>query len=241
MVLSGRTRGWLIWAGVICLIVALRVGCLVYERSRPFPQKKVTQKHPDEDQLVVVPKFHMDDYASTRQLIGRTLWIKLGYSTEYFPISEGGQARITVRHLFLPLEKFVVDEVVESSLSRYEKGKQVLLLFQKEDKRYGTVAGFYHAAQESYDMQLDELFYLKDPHELYDHWNSDDWLTIERHQLAPGMTLTQVFFSLGLGRLVMTEAGGISLYEFARHPGGGPGRTRVRFQESRVKKFEVLD
>ena len=89
-------------------------------------------------------------------------------------------------------------------------------------------------------MQLDELFYLKNPRELYAHWDEDAWRKIEEHSLEPGMTLTQALLSLGFGRLVTTQAGGIQLYEFTRKPGGEPGKTRIRFLEGRVKEFRVV-
>ncbi|MSO22680.1 MAG: hypothetical protein EXQ58_05375 [Acidobacteria bacterium] len=89
-------------------------------------------------------------------------------------------------------------------------------------------------------MQLDELFYLKNPRELYAHWDEDAWRKIEEHSLEPGMTLTQAMLSLGIGRLVTTQAGGIQLYEFTRKPGGESGKTRIRFLDGRVKEFKVV-
>ena len=89
-------------------------------------------------------------------------------------------------------------------------------------------------------MQLDELFYAKNPRELYSHWDPNSWSKIEQHLLEPGMTLAQAVFSIGFGRLVTTEAGGIHLYEFTRMPGGEHGKTRVRFLDGRVKEFEVV-
>ena len=72
------------------------------------------------------------------------------------------------------------------------------------------------------------------------HWDKDVWSKIEHHSLEPGMTLAQALFSLGYGRLVTIEAGGIQLYEFTRKPGGEVGKTRVRFLDGRVKEFKVL-
>jgi hypothetical protein len=84
MALSEAARRWLLWAGVVAAILALRVGCVLYDRSRPFPQKAVVERPIDRDRLVVVPKFYVEDFASARQLVGKTIWVKLGYAT---PIS----------------------------------------------------------------------------------------------------------------------------------------------------------
>jgi hypothetical protein len=241
MAMSGTARRWLLWSGIVILILALRVACVIHERSRPFRQKPVAQKRLEPDHLVVLPKFYVEDFQSARQLAGKPLWVKLGYSTEYFALAESGQAkRSAPRHTFVPLERLTVEEVVERPIHGQNKDKEVWLIFRKEGKTYATVAGFYNSEQERYQMQLDELFYLRDPRELYSHWGEDVWRKIERHQLEPQMTLNQTFLSLGFGSLVMTEAGGVHLYQFGRKPGGEPGKTRVRFLEGRVKEFEVM-
>jgi hypothetical protein len=240
MVLSETARRWLIWAGCVALIIAFRVGCVLYQRSRPFPQKPVAQKRIEQDHLVTLPKFYMEDAQAVRQLIGRPLWVKLAYSTKYFPVSQSRPATKAVDYRpFLPLEKFTVQEVIEKPIGR-TRDKEIWLLFRREDGTFATVAGLYDSEQARYQMQLDELFYSKDPRELYTHWGPDVWKKIERHELEPQMTLNQVFLSLGYGNLVMAEAGGIQLYQFERKPGGEPGRTRVRFLEGRVKEFEVI-
>jgi hypothetical protein len=49
--------------------------------------------------------------------------------------------------------------------------KEVLLRFQREGQAWLTLARVYDARAERYEMQLDELFYLKNPRELYAHWD----------------------------------------------------------------------
>ncbi|MSO22679.1 MAG: hypothetical protein EXQ58_05370 [Acidobacteria bacterium] len=85
MALTETAQRRLLWAGVVALIFVLRVGCVLYERSRAFPQKAVVERPIDRDRLVVVPKFYVEDFASARQLVGETVWVKLGYETAYFP------------------------------------------------------------------------------------------------------------------------------------------------------------
>lgn len=240
MVLSESARRWTMWAGVVTLIVALRVGCVLYERSRPFPQKPVAQRRVEPDHLVVIPKFYVEDFRSARQLVGKPLWVKLGYSTEYFPVGQFQQAvESSQRQAFLPLEKFIVEEAVERPIRGQRKDKEVWLMFRKDGITCATVAGIYDSEAARYQMQLDELFYPKHPREFYTHWGEEIWEKIEKHQLEENMTLNQVVLSLGYGSLVMTEAGGIQLYQFGRKPGGEPGKTRVRFLDGRVKEFEV--
>jgi hypothetical protein len=240
MALSEAAHRWLLWAGVVAAILALRVGCVLYDRSRPFPQKAVVERPVDRDRLVVVPKFYMEDFASARELVGKTIWVKLGYATAYF--SDNPRVKPANRELryFPPLESVKIENVIERPIAGEAGNKEVLLRFQFEGQAWLTLAGVYDARAERYEMQLDELFYLKNPRELYAHWDKGAWSKIEQHSLEPGMTLAQALFSLGYGRLVTIEAGGIQLYEFTRKLGGEPGKTRVRFVDGRVKEIKVL-
>ena len=240
MALSEAANRWLLWAGVVAAILALRVGCVLYDRSRPFPQKAVVERPIDRDRLVVVPKFYVNDFASARQLVGKTIWVKLGYATAYF--TDNPRVKPANRELryFPPLERLTIESVTEKPIAGEAGNKEVLLRFQREGQPWLTLAGVYDARVERYEMQLDELFYLKNPRELYAHWDLAMWGKIEGHVLEPGMTLAQALFSLGYGRLVTIEAGGIQLYEFTRKPGGGAGKTRVRFADGRVKEIKVV-
>jgi hypothetical protein len=240
MALSETAHRWLLWAGVVTVILGLRVGCVLYERSRPFPQKTVTERPVDRDHLVVVPKFYVEDLASARPLIGKTLWVKLGYATGYFQDNLSLKRSNREQRHFQPLESLTIESIVERPIAGEAGNKEVLLRFRRDGQLWLTPAGVYDARAERYQMQLDDWFYLRNPRELYTHWEQDAWSKIETHVLVPGMTLAQAVFSVGFGRLVTTEAGGIQLYEFTRKPGGEPGRTRVRFLEGRVKEFTVL-
>jgi len=241
MTLSETANRWLLWAGVVTAILALRVGCVLYDRSRPSLQKTVVERPIDRDRLVVVPKFYVEDFASARKLVGKTLWVKLGYATSYF--SDNPRLKPANRELkyFQPMESLTIENVTERPIVGEADNKEVLLRFRKEGQPWLTLAGLYDARADRYEMQLDELFYIKNPRDLYSHWDSPTWSKIEGHMLEPGMTLAQALFSLGYGRLVTTEAGGIQLFEFTRKPGGEAGKTRVRVLEGRVKEFKVVE
>ena len=240
MALSETAHRWLLWAGMVTVILGLRVGCVLYDRSRPIPHKAVVERPIDRDRLVVVPKFYMEDFASARQLAGKTIWVKLGYATAYFLDKPRVKPANRELRYFPPLESLAIENVMERPIAGEAGNKEVLLRFQREGQAWLTLAGLYDARAERYTMQLDELFYLKNPRDLYAHWDLPTWSKIEGHMLEPGMTLVQSLFSLGYGRLVTIEAGGIQLYEFTRKPGGEAGKTRVRFSDGRVKEIEVL-
>ena len=180
MALSETAHRWLLWACVVAVILSLRVGCVLYERSRPFPQKAVVERPIDRDRLVVVPKFYIEDFASAQQLIGKTIWVKLGYATGYF--ADNPRVKPDNRELryFQPLESLTIERVMERPIVGEAGNKEVLLHFRREGQAWLTLAGVYEARAERYQMQLDELFYLKNPRELYAHWDENSWSKIER-------------------------------------------------------------
>src|SRR5262245_17854384 len=208
MALSEKAHRRLLWAGAVAVILIVRVGWVLYERSRPFPHKSVVKRPIDRDQLVVVPKFYVDDFVSAKQLVGKTIWVKLGYVTGYFADNSRVKTdRRDVRY-FEPLESVSVEKVLERPIAGEAGSKEVFLGFQREGSAWLTLVGVYNAPAERYEMRLDELFYVKNPRELYPHWDKSAWNKIERHALEAGMTLAQVLLSMGFGRLVTTEAGG---------------------------------
>ena len=241
MRIDEKTKRWLAWAAIIASLIAIRVGFVIYERNRPYHPRVARKQQFEPDYLVTAPKFYVDDYQSAQSLKGKSLWVRYGYSTVYsaFQIQpvKDGQNQILV---FSPMEKIVVHQVIERPSAPKKESKEVLIQFQKNGQYYETLIGLYDSEERRYEMQLDELFYPKDPRELYAHWSSERWEEIERHDLNENMTIHQVFLSLGYGRLVNMEAGGVQLYEFGRKPGGAAGRTRVRFYEGRVKEFKVI-
>jgi hypothetical protein len=239
---SETARRWLIWVVVVTLILALRVSCVLYERSRPFRPKQVAFKPTEKDYLTVIPKSYVSDFDSAQKLVGRKLWVKAGYLAEYFPYSSLlSWSSPLLRQEFEPMETIIVRKVIERPTSPGKKDTEVLLLFVKGSKDFSTVIGYFDSKAGQYQIQLDDLFYIKDPHQIYNHWSQETWQKIQNHRLEQQMTFAQVNLSLGVGTLVTMEAGGTQLYQFRHKPGGGLGKTRVRFVDGRVKEFEVLN
>ncbi len=242
MPLQRSTKRWLIWVLVVTSVIILRVACVFYERSRTPRTKLATQKVLDKDYLVVLPKFYVDDLNSARKLVGRILWVKAGYQARYFPMGgTSSMTPLTQELQFEPMESLTVDGVTTRPVSEEGHDQQVLLLFRKGGQSCATVGGFFLAREKQYQMQLDELFFARDPRELYSHWPPEVWDQLRTHQLKPGMSFAQVGLSMGNRRLIATEAGESQRYEFSRRPGGGPGKTRVRFSEGRVSEVEVRE
>lgn len=240
MTFSEGSKRWLVWLAVVVLIVAVRTGWVLYERSRPISSNQPAPRLTEKDYLTVIPKFNVNDLESAKKLVGQKLWVKAGYAAEYARYSALPQtAQVSPSKKFEPLEEITVQNIVDRPVVTNKKQREVLLLFEKGSEEFAAVIGYFDPESGQYQVQLDDLFYLKNPHEIYDHWEEQTWQKIRNHQLERHMTFAQVNLSLGAGNLVTTEAGGTQLYQFDRRPGGEPGKTRVRFLDGRVKEFEV--
>ena len=242
MAMDKKWKQRLVWLAVVLVVIALRVAWVLYDRNQPARVRPTPQRILDKDYLVVVPKFHVDDLESAKKLIGKRLWVKAGYQASYFPWPLSARAGLSKPAIFFePMETFVVEDVKERPLSPGSLDREALFLFKKNDGSYAIVVGFYLEKDQQYQMELDELFFSKNPTELYSHWSPQAWERVKAHQLEKGMSFAQASLSIGSGQLIMTGAGGAQVYEFSRKPGGMPGKTRVRFVEGKVEEIEVRE
>jgi|GEM_PF-1235188 hypothetical protein len=240
MPLSETSKRRLIWLAVVVAVLGVRTGWVLYDRSQHTASRPVPAKPTEKDYLTVIPKSYVTDLESAQKLVGKRLWVKAGYAAEYFRYSPS--PRVGPRSTgskFEPLEEITVQKVIEQPEHSPQKRRELLLLFSRGGEEFSTVIGYFDAESKQYQVLLDDLFYIKDPRELYPHWDERTWQRIKNHELEQGMTFSQVNLTLGVGTLVTMEAGGTQLYQFGRKPGGGPGKTRVRFVDGRVAEFEV--
>jgi hypothetical protein len=236
------SKRWLVWLVVVVAVLTVRIGWVVYDRNQSARPKSITPRHTERDYLTVIPKFGVDDLASAKKLAGSRLWVKAGYAIEYSRYSTSLQgAQPLPGNKLEPIEEITVRDFIERPLAANKRQREVVLLFEKGSEEFAAVIGYFDPQAKQYQIMLDDLFYAKNPREIYDHWNEETWQRIKSHQLEPHMTFAQVNLSLGTGTLVTMEAGGTQLYQFGRKPGGEPGKTRVRFVDGRVKEFEVRD
>ncbi len=242
MRLSKRAKKWLIWAAVLTALMALRVGWMLYDRSRPVTPKNAASKKIQRDYLVRLPRFYISGFEDAKRLVGKPIWVKKAFQLSHFPVGKGGKSGAGGRAgRLLALEELVVKGVVEQPSPGGSGDRQVVAVFEKDGAAMGTVIGRFDGKRQLYQMVLDQFFYAKDPRELYSHWNENTWRLIREHELALDMTFAQVALSIGDGRLVTREAGDVQVYEFRRRPGGAGGRCRVRFKGGRVAEFKVLE
>ncbi len=73
----------------------------------------------------------------------------------------------------------------------------MLARFALDGKSYAVPIG----AEKGGDFKIysDNIFFVEDPHNLYQHWPADVWKAIDAHEVQPGMSELQAAFAIGVG------------------------------------------
>ncbi len=199
----------------------LYVGYTFYVRYRLAtvkpPEAPVVDLH---DDLYVHPrKSYVSDFESAkRRLTGTPLWVKEGYRWTYEP---GGR-------LFAPLEKIVPVDVVR-------RGGSVYLAFEKNGKQARVAVG---APERVY---VDEMFFIEDPRELYDHWTEEMWAKVENHEVEAGMSEFQIAFALGVGQLMRQSANAATrIVDYTACLPAGCAPVRVTYKRNVAQSVEPI-
>jgi hypothetical protein len=219
-----KPQGWLgplrVTLRIGLIIGAVFLGTNIYERiSRPTLRRETapTRKiHPD--LYVYPPRSYVSDARSARKLIGKELWIKEGYRWSYQP-GDG---------VLGPLEKIVPTSVRQA-------GSEVRLAFKKEGKTFTILIG---AGGQFF---VDEIFFLKDPRELFSHWSDEDWQKVDARQVEAGMSEYQVVFAVGAGKIIestMHSTVRIVDYELGADKGIAP--IRVTYRDGVAERVDPL-
>ena len=131
--------------------------------------------------------------------------------------------------LFEPLERIVPKSVAVA-------GDEVRLVFDKDGHEASFVIG------SPTRVFVDDIFFVKDPRELYDHWTEEMWLKAANGEVEVGMSEIQVGFALGVGEVVRQSPGAATrILEYKQCAEAGHDPVRVTFSYHVVKSIEALD
>jgi len=222
--LSGEE--WLFWFR-LSLKVTLVVGAVYlayhfYERHRIANMtigEQPTKRSLPSDAFVFVPKSYATNLTSARErLTGKPLWIREGYRWTYQP----GDV------LFEPLERIV-------PLAFEVRGREVVLLFEKAGERRSFVIGTPQR------VFVDEIFFVKDPREIYEHWTDEMWDETALGVVATGMSEVRIGFALGVGQVVRQSPGGMTrIVDYKQCAAAGLDPVRVTYRDHVAESIEPL-
>ncbi len=208
---------------VVMAAATLRLAIIHRERNQRAESKPQQQAAPLPSSYYVVPrKLHAYDLKSLKALEGQPAWVKEGYRYTFYPY----QYRADLKHpagLLGPLERLQIIQVVKGS----GKPSQLLAVFARQGKNYAVPIGQVTGGE--YRIYADEMFFLDDPHRLYD-WPAATWEAIDAHQAKPGMDEIQASFALGMG---IPQRSGDPREKTVVYPNGG-NEVVITYQDGRA-------
>jgi hypothetical protein len=183
-------------------IAGIRTAYVLYERHASPKQETQAQAAPplNPDYYVTPKKLYPYNLKSARELTKQPVWVKEGYRYPYYPYNLSAR-QTDFEHdagLLLPIQRLAIKDVVTDVAPNSEGQKQVMALFEQDGKTYAFQIGLIKDAQ--YKIYSDQMLYVQDPHDLYQHWPPDVWASVEKHEVKLGMNELQADFAIGMGR-----------------------------------------
>ena len=172
------------------------------KRHNPGVVNQPQQQLTSDDVAVVRMEFpaHFDD---VKDLEGKSVWMKNGYTMPYFAY-EAGKVDFKKREgVIPPLQKLDIKKAVKAAvpadvddgISHGQRQALVVFTLPNNKQEYATPVGAMDTGEEQYYDDL--LFFYDDPHAIYSHWSKDVWNAVDTHQVKPGMNELQVRMAVG--------------------------------------------
>lgn len=202
----------LIPTAISLAIGGIYLAVIFHQRSQPGvaanqPEQKLTA----DDIAVVRMEFpqHFDD---VKDLEGKSVWMKNGYSMTYFPYTKGHVEWTKPVGLLPPAQRLDVKKVIKAAVpAKVDDGidhgnEQAIVVFAlpgagaaqgaAENKDlYAVAVGAMQGQLEQYFDDM--LFYYDDPHGIYTNWPKDVWAAVDAHQVKPGFSELQTRMAIG--------------------------------------------
>jgi len=174
------------------------------QRQNPGVIPQAEQAQPvSQDDLAIVRELPMAHFDDVKDLEGKTVWMRNGYTMAYFPYAAGQvqfakQAGVVPAAQPMNVKKVIKVAVPEKVDDSIEHGtRQVFAVFEMPGKtgQFATPIGAIQGSEEHYYSNV--LFFYDDPHKIYDHWPKDIWAAVDAHQVKPGMSELQTRMAIG--------------------------------------------
>lgn len=193
---------------VITLITLAAGGVYLFtvwrHRQNPGVAANQPEQHLSADDVAVVRMDFPMHFEDVKDLEGKSVWMKNGYSMPYYPYAAGRVEFAKPAGLIPAAQRLDVKKAIKASApaavhDNIEHGaQQVMVVFTLpgQTEQFATPVGFMQGNDEHYFCDL--LFYYDDPHTIYSHWPKDVWAAIDAHQVKPGMSELQTRMAIGM-------------------------------------------
>jgi len=191
--------------GITFLIGGIYLFIVFKNRQNPGVGGKQQEQHLTADQVAVVRVEFPQHFEDVKDLEGKSVWMKSGYSMPYYPYAGGRVEFAKPAGLIPPDQRLDVKKVIKavapaSVHDNIEHGdRQAMVVFSLPGGKdlFATPVGFMSGPQEEHYYD-DMLFYYDDPHTIFSNWPKDVWAAIDAHQVKQGMSELQTRTAIGM-------------------------------------------
>jgi hypothetical protein len=204
---GGRVKGWKTFLSATLVTLAIGgIYLFTVWRHRQNPGVAGQDQAPKEtrDDVAVVRMDFPQHFDDLKNLEGKSVWMKNGYTMPYFSYANGkvdfkNRAGVIPSAQKLDVKKAIraaPPADVDDGISHGTRQAMYVFTFPGDEKnQYATPVGVMDAGQEQYYSDL--LFFYDDPHTIYSHWPKDVWAAVDAHQVKPGMNELQTRMAIG--------------------------------------------
>jgi hypothetical protein len=193
----------LIPTAIMLVIASIYIFSVWKKRQNPGVVNQAQEQQLSSDDVAVIRREFPQHFDDLKDIEGKTVWMKNGYTMPYFPYAAGKVDFKKPVGLIPPDQKLVLKKAIKAVVpADVDDGishgaKQALFVFTLpgDDKQYATPVGAMDGDQEQY--YSDMLYFYDDPHTIYPHWPKDVWAAVDAHQAKPGMNELQTRMALG--------------------------------------------
>jgi hypothetical protein len=193
----------LIPTAITLLIGGTYLAIVFHQRSLPAAGRNQPEQQLTADQIAVDRQEFPQHFDDVKELEGRSLWMRNGYSMPYYPYANGSVEWAKQAGLIPPAQKIDIKKAikaavpakVDDSISHGSQQALVVFTMNGDKTEYATPVGALKGTQEQYFDDL--LFFYDDPHTIYAHWPKDVWAAIDAHQVKPGFSELQSRMAIG--------------------------------------------
>lgn len=184
-------------------IGGIYLAIVFHQRSQPATGQKQPEQQLTADQIAVDRQEFPQHFDDVKDLEGKSVWMRNGYSMAYYPYANGHVDWAKQAGLLPPAQKLDIKKAikaavpakVDDSISHGTQQALVVFTLPGDKTEYATPVGAIEGAQEQYFDDM--LFFYDDPHTVYSHWPKDVWTAIDAHQVKPGFSELQTRMAIG--------------------------------------------
>jgi hypothetical protein len=192
----------LIPTGITLAIGGFYLAIVFHQRSQPAVNKQPEQQL-TADQIAVDRQEFPQHFEDVKDLEGKSVWMRNGYSMPYYPYTNGRVEWTKPAGLIPPAQKLDIKKAikaavpakVDDSISHGSQQALVVFTLPGQATQYATPVGALQGSEEQYFDDM--LFFYDDPHTIYSHWPKDVWSAIDAHQVKPGFSELQTRMAIG--------------------------------------------